>query len=53
MGGGFQRFFPDSLQNTGTGTNYGIELTVQKYFDKTFFHPFSCKMEKKSLFQKH
>jgi outer membrane receptor protein involved in Fe transport len=25
------------LKNTGTGTNYGIELTVQKYFSKTFF----------------
>lgn len=37
MGAGFQRFFPDSLKNTGTGTNYGIELTVQKFFDKSFF----------------
>lgn len=41
MGGGFARFFPDSLQNTGTGENYGIELTVQKYFDKSFFFLFS------------
>ena len=37
LGAGFQRFFPDSLKNTGTGTNYGIELTVQKFFDKSFF----------------
>jgi hypothetical protein len=37
QGSGFARFFPDSLKNTGTGTNYGIELTVQKYFSKTFF----------------
>ncbi|SFT85742.1 Outer membrane receptor proteins, mostly Fe transport [Lishizhenia tianjinensis] len=37
MGSGFQRFFPDSLQNTGTGRNYGIELTVQKFFSKSFF----------------
>lgn len=37
MGSGFARFFPDSLQNTGTGYNYGIELTIQKYFDKSFF----------------
>lgn len=37
MGGGFQRFFPEPLQNTGTGYNYGIELTLQKYFDKSFF----------------
>jgi len=41
MGGGFARFFPDSLENTGTGYNYGIELTVQKYFDKSFFFLFS------------
>jgi outer membrane receptor protein involved in Fe transport len=41
MGSGFSRFFPDSLQNTGTGTNYGLELTVQKYFDKSFFLLFS------------
>ncbi len=37
MGAGFQRFFPDSLENTGTGTNYGFEVTVQKFFDNTFF----------------
>ncbi len=37
QGSGFARFFPDSLQNTGTGTNYGLELTLQKNFDKSFF----------------
>ena len=37
QGSGFQRFFPDSLQNTGTGKNYGLELTIQKFFTKTFF----------------
>jgi hypothetical protein len=41
MGSGFARFFPDSLTNTGTGYNYGIELTIQKYFDKSFFFLFS------------
>jgi outer membrane receptor protein involved in Fe transport len=41
VGSGFSRFFPDSLQNTGTGYNYGLELTVQKYFDKSFFFLFS------------
>ena len=41
MGSGFARFFPDSLQNTGTATNYGLELTFQKYFDKSFFFMFS------------
>lgn len=37
QGSGFSRFFPDSLQNSGTGTNYGIELTFQHNFDKSFF----------------
>jgi outer membrane receptor protein involved in Fe transport len=41
MGSGFQRFFPEPLKNTGTGYNYGIELTVQKFFDKSFFFMFS------------
>ncbi len=37
QGSGFARFFPDSLQNTGTGVNYGLELTLQKFFDKSFY----------------
>jgi len=37
QGSGFARFFPDSLENTGSGYNYGIEFTVQKFFDKSFF----------------
>ncbi|MEN9301952.1 MAG: hypothetical protein RL264_381 [Bacteroidota bacterium] len=37
VGSGFSRLFEDSLQNTGTGYNYGLEFTVQKYFDKSFF----------------
>lgn len=37
MGAGFQRFFPDTLVNEGIARNYGIELTVEKYFDKSFF----------------
>lgn len=41
LGGGFQRFFPDTLENTGTGYNYGLEVTVQKFFDKSFFFLFS------------
>lgn len=41
MGSGFQRFFPEDLQNTGTGRNYGAELTLQKFFDKSFFFMFS------------
>lgn len=41
QGSGFARFFPDSLQNTGTGKNYGIELTLKHNFDKTFFAMFT------------
>ena len=41
MGSGFSRIFPDSLENKGTGLNYGLELTVQKYFNKSFFFLFS------------
>lgn len=37
MGSGFSRIFPDDLQNTGTGYNYGLEVTLQKFFDKSFF----------------
>lgn len=36
-GSGFSRFFPDSLQNTGTGKNYGVELTLEKFFSNHFF----------------
>ena len=42
QGSGFQRFFPDSLVNNGTGRNYGIELTVQKFFDQSFFYLFTA-----------
>jgi outer membrane receptor protein involved in Fe transport len=41
LGSSFSRVFADSLENTGTGVNYGLELTVQKYFDKNFFFLFS------------
>ena len=37
QGSGFARFFPDSLKNEGTGQNYGIEFTVKKFFNKSFF----------------
>lgn len=37
QGSGFQRFFPGVLENTGTGENYGIELTLEKFFSKNYF----------------
>jgi len=33
----FTRFTPDSLINGGTGTNYGIELTVERFMDRGFY----------------
>jgi hypothetical protein len=37
-GSGFSRFFPDSLKNTGTGRNYGIEFTMEKSFTKGYYY---------------
>jgi len=41
QGSGFARIFPDSLKNDGTGANYGIEITIQKFFDKSFYMLFT------------
>jgi hypothetical protein len=37
QGSGFSRFFPDTLVNTGSGRNYGIEFTLEKFFAKDYF----------------
>ncbi len=31
------RFFPDSLENMGTGRNYGLEITLEKFFSGSYF----------------
>ena len=31
-----ERFFPDTLANRGTGRNYGLELTVEKFFSRKY-----------------
>lgn len=36
-GAGFSRFFPKPLQNTGKGRNYGIELTIEKFFSNSYY----------------
>ena len=36
-GVGFSRFFPPNLVNEGTGKNYGLEFTYEKFFSKTYF----------------
>lgn len=37
IGSGFSRFFPDTLKNAGTGHNYGVEFTMQRYFSDTWY----------------
>ncbi|MCH8331186.1 MAG: TonB-dependent receptor [Bacteroidetes bacterium] len=37
QGAGFDRFFPDTLVNTGTANNLGVEFTLEKFFSKTYF----------------
>jgi len=37
QGSGFERFFPDVMQNTGTGVNQGIELTLEKFFTNNYY----------------
>ncbi|MDX1909316.1 MAG: TonB-dependent receptor [Bacteroidia bacterium] len=36
-GTGFARLFPEALENTGTGRNYGLELTLEKFFSKGYY----------------
>ena len=36
-GASFQTDLEDSLANTGTGRNYGIELTVEKFFSRGYY----------------
>lgn len=37
QGSGYSRYFPDTLQNTGTGYNYGVELTIEKSFSRGYY----------------
>ncbi|WP_460915008.1 TonB-dependent receptor [Spirosoma areae] len=36
-GAAFSRIFPGPLANTGVGRNYGIELTLEKFFSDTYY----------------
>lgn len=35
-GATFTRIFPDTLVNKGIGENYGVELTIERYFSKKY-----------------
>lgn len=36
-GSGFSRFFPDTLINEGVQRNFGIELTLEKFFARSYY----------------
>ncbi len=36
-GSGFSRLFPDTLVNEGTGRNYGLEVTLEKFFSNKYY----------------
>ncbi len=36
-GSGFSRFFPNELTNSGTGRNYGVEMTIEKFFTTGYY----------------
>ena len=36
-GAGFSRFFPEELTIGGNGRNYGIELTIERFFTKGYY----------------
>ena len=40
-GAGFKTDLEDSLTNSGTGTNYGAELTIEKFFSKGYYGLFT------------
>ncbi len=37
MGSAFERFFPGQLSNDGTGRNYGLEMTLEKFFHRGYY----------------
>lgn len=37
FGSTYRFIYPPELENTGTGYNYGIEFTYERFFDKSFF----------------
>ncbi|MFZ4707831.1 MAG: TonB-dependent receptor domain-containing protein, partial [Bacteroidales bacterium] len=40
-GAGFKTDLEDSLANNGTGTNYGLELTIEKFFSNGYYGLFT------------
>ncbi len=38
QGSEFSFYVPDSLENSGTGSNYGLEVTLEKFFDRNLYY---------------
>lgn len=38
QGANFYFFFPDFMVNEGTGENYGVEFTLERFLDKGFYY---------------
>lgn len=36
-GSGFSRFFPDKLVSDGTGRNYGLDISIEKSFNRGYY----------------
>ena len=43
-GASFKTDLEDSLTNTGTGRNYGVELTVEKFFSRGYYGLFTASL---------
>lgn len=43
-GSGFVNYFPDTLVNSGKGTNYGIEFTLEHYMTKGLYFMFTSSL---------
>ena len=41
-GAGFSRFFPSELQNKGSGTNLGAEVTIERFFSNHWLFLFTA-----------
>ncbi len=46
QGTGFTRIFPNELVNGGIGRNYGLEFTLERFFDKSYFYLISASIFK-------
>ncbi|MBC8146486.1 MAG: TonB-dependent receptor, partial [Bacteroidetes bacterium] len=44
QGNDLNRFFPYQLENGGTGENYGLDITIEKFFSKTYFFMISASL---------